>query len=209
MGLATSRAQAPSGLTQKGVRYAPDGSMVWSLFQEISEGRIAPGGRDPTLLHSDELVAAFEPIGPASQNHVVVVPRQWVKSCLELTHEDLPLLEHMRTVGEKVLASRSPSSTQEGCSTPFRQFCFHVPPFNSIDHLHLHCIESPKSPLGMLKYSPFDTPWCRMYGTVRQGLAPGPLSRPIEGVRGGAARAAPPGGGILGPPSDTKGHEAE
>lgn len=41
------------------------------------------------------------------------------------------------------------------------QYCFHVPPLNSIDHLHLHCIASPQEMgwLGWIKYYP-DSFWC-------------------------------------------------
>lgn len=39
-----------------------------------------------------------------------------------------------RQVGQKVVRERSPDSDP---ST--HQYVFHVPPFNSIDHLHLHC----------------------------------------------------------------------
>mmetsp|Transcript_11079 Transcript_11079/g.18594 ORF Transcript_11079/g.18594 Transcript_11079/m.18594 type:complete len:156 (+) Transcript_11079:130-597(+) len=40
-------------------------------------------------------------------------------------------------------------------------FCFHVPPFNSIDHLHLHAIASPKrmSRMTRMKYS-VDSYYC-------------------------------------------------
>lgn len=33
-----------------------------------------------------------------------------------------------------------------------RRFGFHIPPFNSIDHLHLHCLVEPLTFMGRLKY---------------------------------------------------------
>eukprot|EP00613_Pedinella_sp_CCMP2098_P000695 CAMPEP_0171633600 /NCGR_PEP_ID=MMETSP0990-20121206/25327_1 /TAXON_ID=483369 /ORGANISM="non described non described, Strain CCMP2098" /LENGTH=241 /DNA_ID=CAMNT_0012204403 /DNA_START=148 /DNA_END=873 /DNA_ORIENTATION=- len=49
---------------------------------------------------------------------------------------------------------------------------FHQPPFNSIDHLHLHCIaEGPRrNVIDYLKYPTFDTPWCVNLATVLKHL---------------------------------------
>ncbi|CAN0352204.1 unnamed protein product, partial [Ectocarpus fasciculatus] len=39
--------------------------------------------------------------------------------------------------------------------------CFHVPPINSIDHLHLHCIQDPQT-MSWLNYVKYyaDSYWC-------------------------------------------------
>eukprot|EP01035_Chromulina_nebulosa_P021441 gene21441-27774_t len=39
-------------------------------------------------------------------------------------------------------------------------YCFHCPPWNSIDHLHLHAIAKPLSYSGSIKYLT-GTYWCK------------------------------------------------
>ena len=49
-------------------------------------------------------------------------------------------------------------------------FCFHAPPWNSIDHLHLHCIRTPFAGLFQrIKYTPGSL-WCVAHEEVRESL---------------------------------------
>ena len=82
---------------------------------------------------------------------------------MTLTKADLPLLDYMKSVGEKVIKERGP--------TPEAQFVFHVAPFNSIDHLHLHCQAMPfTSWWSGAKYRA-GTRWCWTFDQVRQHMA--------------------------------------
>ena len=58
----------------------------------------------------------------------------------------------MRKIGEKVL---NKICEEKGVEKNFR-FGFHLPPVNSIDHLHLHCFIEP---LSGFKYNKIDYGW--------------------------------------------------
>jgi hypothetical protein len=111
---------------------------------------------------------------------------------------DVELLEHLRRVGQQVLDRRvaqqqQPQQQQQekqhlGESTTKKNeatglavahsvtvatpvpavFLFHRPPFNSIDHLHLHCLGGGRRrrPLDWAKYPPCDAPWAASLDTI-------------------------------------------
>lgn len=107
-----------------------------------------------------------------------------VKECNQL-QADIELLSYMREVGERVsidkyLSKLNPSSTLTLNSkdeaqrrediTGRTQFCFHVPPFNSINHLHLHVITLPfLSWKHWIKYST-RMPWCCTHQEILDSL---------------------------------------
>ncbi|XP_059643004.1 bifunctional adenosine 5'-phosphosulfate phosphorylase/adenylylsulfatase HINT4 isoform X2 [Cornus florida] len=53
--------------------------------------------------------------------------------------EDFSLVSHMLSVGQTLLHRDAPQSNQY-------RFGFHRPPFNSVNHLHLHCLALPFTP---------------------------------------------------------------
>lgn len=77
------------------------------------------------------------------------------------------VLQHMRSVGQLVLNGRAAAAAANAAADPSTtdrpatlgvcaaSFCFHRPPYNSIDHLHLHCIglSPPRQLTGYLKVS--------------------------------------------------------
>jgi diadenosine tetraphosphate (Ap4A) HIT family hydrolase len=177
-----------SGTSQwKGVTYDSHGQMLDTLFAQICDGRLAPGGKDGgKLLHQDEQVVAFVPIGPASDNHLLVVSKRWIRNCNDLQPSDQELLLHMKRVGLEVLRGRSSSAAQTGgWSEQNVTLCFHRPPFNTIDHLHLHCVEHPKYPLAGVKYTDFLTPWCLPFDAAMQRLEQQQRQRSGGGGGGG------------------------
>lgn len=136
----------------------------------------------------------------SSHGHVLVVPRvarpadsdesatltrrvEIIKTVTELEPNHIELLCHMRKVGDAVLTARARAQSGEDASPrtikehnhpiyPQFSFVFHRPPFNSIDHLHLHCIaQTPgRTLIDMVKYPTFDTPWCLTLSTVLSSL---------------------------------------
>ena len=145
------------------------------------------------LLFQNEEVAAFYTMDPGcDQGHILVVPRAksfkegfFPKSCVDLkpTKKDIELLLQMRYVGEQAMKEHQKIHMAMNKKKIHDEFlyCFHVPPFNSIDHLHLHVFGSAarrNSLKSYIKHPPwFDTPWCVRLETVlssleRNGLQP-------------------------------------
>jgi hypothetical protein len=115
-------------------------------------------------------VIAFRDIRPAAAAHFLVCPREHIVSARHLQADRLGDAElgarpgscagqrthgadapgtaaHMYAVGRTLVEREAP-----GART---QFGYHLPPFNSVDHLHLHCFALPFMPAWKsLKYTP-------------------------------------------------------
>ncbi|KAH9104666.1 hypothetical protein LEN26_014957 [Aphanomyces euteiches] len=95
-----------------------------------------------SILYEDEVVMAFRDIHPRAAIHVLVIPKQHIKNTSELTRSHVALVEYMLRIGKNVLAQQCEVLLVE--STPETHiFGFHQAPFNSVNHLHLHCIVPP------------------------------------------------------------------
>ncbi|XP_076916552.1 bifunctional adenosine 5'-phosphosulfate phosphorylase/adenylylsulfatase HINT4-like [Bidens hawaiensis] len=94
-----------------------------------------------TLLHTDEKVVAFQDINPSAFRHYLVIPVEHILTVknLQRSAQDYSLVSHMLNVGQTLLTRDAPDSTQY-------RFGFHQPPFNSVNHLHLHCLALPYKP---------------------------------------------------------------
>jgi hypothetical protein len=100
-----------------------------------------------------ERFVVFPDIRPSAKQHLLVVPRDHIANTDSLEPWDLSLLEEMRTVGERCLRARSQNEGATRSEPEDMKFGYHVPPFRSVDHLHLHCFELPHtSALKAAKY---------------------------------------------------------
>lgn len=119
-------------MTKKGVTYlASTGEVLGCLFCRIQK-REEPG----TITYEDDSFVAFKTIKPATHLHLLITPREHIKNVDSLTgREGVALIEKLVEIGKVALGKYA-----EGA-----QYSFHVPPLNSIDHLHLHAIASPES----------------------------------------------------------------
>ncbi|KAL6652319.1 hypothetical protein ACP70R_011244 [Stipagrostis hirtigluma subsp. patula] len=103
-----------------------------------------------TLLYSDDKVVAFKDINPSAFRHYLVIPIEHIPTVksLQRTEDDHQLVNHMVKVGKDLLTRDAPNSAEH-------RFGFHQPPFNSVDHLHLHCLALPFMPSWrQVKYTP-------------------------------------------------------
>ncbi|KAK9722259.1 hypothetical protein K7432_002800 [Basidiobolus ranarum] len=88
------------------------------------------------IVYQDEDVIAFHDIKPAANTHLLVVPTRHIGTVKSLRKEDYELVQKMKVVGQRLLR-------EQGYSEDNIRLGFHIPPFNSIDHLHLHCLGLP------------------------------------------------------------------
>ncbi|PWZ03771.1 HIT-like protein [Testicularia cyperi] len=107
----------------------------------------------------------FSDRSPAAAIHLLVIPRRHIANVQSLTRSDAEIVRQMQVLGNAALdivSGQEPTPQQSDTSiktTPERRFGFHIPPFRSVDHLHLHCLQLPfRSTLRSLKYRVADPP---------------------------------------------------
>ncbi|KAJ7239410.1 HIT-like protein [Mycena haematopus] len=93
----------------------------------------------------DDLFVAFEDRKPAAEHHIQLVPKRHIGSVKSLRTRDVELVRTMKTIGDELL---------DGLGVPpsMRVLGFHIPPFNSVNHLHLHVQGLPYQPMRQVKY---------------------------------------------------------
>jgi diadenosine tetraphosphate (Ap4A) HIT family hydrolase len=152
-----SRPDVDEGLYQRApnVYYTPSDSTDFETHDYKSNptvfGKILRGRLKTRLILETKRLVAIEDISQRAPFHALVLPKQRIGSVLDLTGEHLELLEEMRAVAEKYLLGvyqLLPHSRGD------YKLCFHVPPFHSVDHLHLHVL-APASSVDRL-YRKFD-----------------------------------------------------
>ncbi|KAG1711753.1 hypothetical protein DVH05_008996 [Phytophthora capsici] len=165
---------------RKGVRYHRDGQVSSCRFCEILRARAEP------FLYEDEHVVVFRPLRPIVPSHVLIVPRAHIRNVNRLAARHRELVARMHRVAEAVMAKgpengavedveQQPEEPEEvhtqGDENRVR-YSFHVPPFNSIDHVHMHAfLDDPRrlGYYGRLKYRT-ESWWCRSYEQVMARL---------------------------------------
>lgn len=160
-----------SSKARKGVVYAEDGTIVNCRFCDILDSK-----QKTEILYQDAFLAVFRPLTPLAGTHILVVPRCHIRNVKELTIAHRSLLQRMRIVGEYVLAHQTTQTQAQTTSSDpeINKFAFHLPPFNSIDHVHMHAFRTPRNAsvnsFHALKYCT-ETWWCQSYEKIMQQLA--------------------------------------
>lgn len=147
-------------IEKKGVTYnAKTGEVLDCLFCRIIRREEAG-----TIVYEDEDCVAFKTIAPATHTHYLVTPKAHIQNIASLFSEvekgersvedAIAVLERLTEVGRKALGDELSAEAK---------YSFHIPPLNSIDHLHLHAIASPRSMswITRMKYPLMDTFYCR------------------------------------------------
>ncbi|KZV93982.1 HIT-like protein [Exidia glandulosa HHB12029] len=99
------------------------------------------------VLEDDELVV-FRDINPASAHHLQVVPKRHIDNVKSLRARDVDLVRGMRAAGTKALDSLGVPADPN-----LRRLGFHIPPYISVGHLHMHAHALPfKNRLRAAKY---------------------------------------------------------
>lgn len=163
----------------KGVWYDEHGGVERSVYDDLRYGhhtqrpmeRRVPLAKAPHPgfdgFWEDDTVMAFVPNKPCAAEHLLIVPKDnSIRSVKALGPEHLDLLHHLREVAVEQLELRVARTDSPTHGNVRFEFSFHVPPFNSIDHLHLHAFALPfDSAFRRIKYYP-GTPWCASYEQV-------------------------------------------
>ncbi|EDW79028.1 uncharacterized protein Dwil_GK10717 [Drosophila willistoni] len=108
------------------------------LFCNIANGKVP----DTKLeVETDEYVI-FKDIKPAAKFHYLAVPKLHYESLNTLTKSHEQLVTRMEEGLRQLLA-------QQGVDMDEALFGFHLPPFITVRHLHMHAI-APRSDMGFL-----------------------------------------------------------
>ena len=105
-------------------------------------GRIL-NGEAPSRNYAESLdLLAFRDRTPKSEFHALVIPKRYIPNVYSLSttaddvDDDANLVREMRVMGLGLLQEHQPTAFAKEDYI----LCFHIPPFNSVNHLHLHVL---------------------------------------------------------------------
>ncbi|XP_078042783.1 adenosine 5'-monophosphoramidase HINT3 [Augochlora pura] len=94
-------------------------------------------------IYEDDYVTCIKDINPVSTHHYLILPNKHIRNAKELKIEDAELYDKIVSTVDTILEKQGmdPANTRTG---------FHWPPFNTVNHLHLHVI-SPVENMSLLR----------------------------------------------------------
>ena len=135
--------------------YASNPTVFGKILRGELSTRLFPGRETANTI-------AFRDIRPCAPLHGLVIPKAHVRSVLELTPSPSngpDLLHEMRTVALGLVRDHHPEAYKTGDYV----LCFHIPPFYSVDHLHLHVLAPASSMSWLYRYGKFNTGLASVY----------------------------------------------
>ena len=153
-------------------------------------GRILQGQLPCRVLAETGDLLAFVDRTPRAPLHALVIPKRYISnvSSLTSTQQDIRLVHDMQSMAHELLRDYAPDAVDTG---DYR-LVFHIPPFNSVNHLHLHVLapvsEIPNPYYRFVKYAEH-TRWSTSVERVLRRLQQGNTAVPYrlcgsEGPRG-------------------------
>ncbi|KAI0649198.1 HIT-like protein [Trametes meyenii] len=98
------------------------------------------------IVWENEYYTVFTDINPSSEHHLQLVPKKHIGSIKSLGAKDVNMVREMIEIGHEVLDSLN-------VPPRLRRLGFHIPPYISVPHLHMHLQGLPyRSLLRRLKY---------------------------------------------------------
>ncbi|XP_049913788.1 adenosine 5'-monophosphoramidase HINT3-like [Epinephelus moara] len=86
------------------------------------------------ILLSDDELLCFRDMKPGAIHHYLVIPRTHIDNCKCLQGDHIPLVERMIEMATSVLEKNKVGDLSDV------RMGFHIPPFSSVPHLHLHAL---------------------------------------------------------------------
>ncbi|XP_053675774.1 adenosine 5'-monophosphoramidase HINT3 [Anopheles nili] len=129
--------------------------------------KIATGNDAGTeILFQNERICIFKDIRPASDFHFLAVPNHHIDGVNSLSAADKPLLQELKQELVNILQSTGQLDPSAAL------FGFHIPPFTSVKHLHLHAI-APVGKMGFISRMIFrpNTMWFKTDEAILQSLS--------------------------------------
>ncbi|XP_022093043.1 histidine triad nucleotide-binding protein 3-like isoform X1 [Acanthaster planci] len=126
--------------------------------------KISRGEATSSVLFKNSEVTVFYDIRPAAKEHLLIIPNCHHGNPKTLTKADIPMVEYLHDVGQGVLE-------QKGGSLDDAKVGFHWPPFNTVEHLHLH-MAYPASSMKLFSSLMYrnNSPWFVTYDWLLQRL---------------------------------------
>lgn len=94
---------------------------------------IAAGDIPSDQVHGDETVVAFRDIAPRAPTHILLVPREHIRSAAELTDDHAPIVGHLFAVAAQLARAQGIADAGYRIVTNVGRGAG-----QSVDHLHLH-----------------------------------------------------------------------
>ena len=124
-----------------------------SVFGDILRGELPAS----VYAESDALLT-FRDRSPRAPLHGLVIPKRHIRGVRNLTADDLNFVIEMKVMALDVVKKEQPEAYGEEDYI----LCFHIAPFNSVDHLHLHVLAPASSMDFVFRYGKYrnGTIWC-------------------------------------------------
>ncbi|XP_029352351.1 histidine triad nucleotide-binding protein 3-like [Echeneis naucrates] len=90
--------------------------------------------KETEVLKKNEELVCFTDIDPAAPHHYLVIPIEHIHSCSSLHVEHAGLVRRMVEMGKAVLREQGVTDMKD------IRLGFHMPPYISVNHLHLHVL---------------------------------------------------------------------
>ena len=90
------------------------------------------------ILFENETILIIEDINPIAKIHLLCIPKSHIKNINSLTINDINLLNMMKNSAIDYIVKNYNNINENNIILGF-----HIPPFTSVNHLHMHCIVPP------------------------------------------------------------------
>ena len=147
-------------------------------------GRIL-NGEAPSRNYAESLdLLAFRDRTPKAEFHALVIPNRYIPNVYSLSTtdndvDDVNLVRKMRMMGLGLLQEYQPTAFDSDDYI----LCFHIPPFNSVNHLHLHVLAPASKMTWLYRYGKYKCGmrWCisdlEVIDRLDRGLVAVPYSK--------------------------------